>query len=323
MMSRRRCIFQSTLPTRGSDLENLHLVCALCISIHAPHEGERPCHHPESQTYQHFNPRSPRGGATGKPFVLLPWEIISIHAPHEGERPTAKPSQPQIQAFQSTLPTRGSDWFGDEVTPAQFQFQSTLPTRGSDLAAGSSSLSALHFNPRSPRGGATLCYFLLHQRAQDFNPRSPRGGATNANAGYLTAPVISIHAPHEGERPSAVAARTSLRGFQSTLPTRGSDDYMQRANSLNIYFNPRSPRGGATGDNSPRIIYAGISIHAPHEGERLTAKMREKGLTMISIHAPHEGERPLFCPFCLPRALISIHAPHEGERPQICPAQWA
>ena len=57
--------FQSTLPTRGSDL----VFCAKfqldkLISIHAPHEGER------------LNP------AAG----WLRRHAISIHAPHEGER---------------------------------------------------------------------------------------------------------------------------------------------------------------------------------------------------------------------------------------------
>ena len=57
-----------------------------------------------------------------------------------------------------------------------------------------------------------------------FNPRSPRGGAT---------------------RNAKIA--NEVKWFQSTLPTRGSDD-------------TRPPRRGV-GEN--------VSIHAPHEGERL------------------------------------------------------
>ena len=58
----------------------------------------------------------------------------------------------------------------------------------------------------------------------------------------------------------------------------------------------------------------GISIHAPHEGERRSAENYTDLLTWISIHAPHEGERPGQC--CKRRicSSISIHAPHEGER---------
>ena len=82
-------IFQSTLPTRGSDKsraiyipknyisihaphegERLDLVmllrfAAIVISIHAPHEGERRALNPDVHNYhRYFNPRSPRGGAT-------------------------------------------------------------------------------------------------------------------------------------------------------------------------------------------------------------------------------------------------------------------
>ena len=61
-------------------------------------------------------------------------------------------------------------------------------------------------------------------------------------------------------------------GFQSTLPTRGSD---------------------FAHANIDRSI-VGISIHAPHEGERLYRLIRRCIGTNISIHAPHEGERPDF-----------------------------
>ena len=80
-----------------------------------------------------------------------------------------------------------------------------------------------------------------------------------------------------------------------------------------------------------------ISIHAPHEGERLFTFANNNGqhlnfnprsprggatfvllhlqnLYQISIHAPHEGERR-FTLYDVAAALhISIHAPHEGER---------
>ena len=124
-------------------------------------------------------------------------------------------------------------------------FQSTLPTRGSDGKARCARLGAWHFNPRSPRGGATsswlynhrLKYISIHAphegerrrvfyayklSCRNFNPRSPRGGATCSSCCICC-----------------------CNAFQSTLPTRGSD---QRFAVL-------------------RCDYA-ISIHAPHEGER-------------------------------------------------------
>ena len=60
---------------------------------------------------------------------------------------------------------------------------------------------------------------------------------------------------------------------------------------LDINFNPRSPRGGATHTEiyTHRLLH--ISIHAPHEGERRHQYMLLQSQVMISIHAPHEGER--------------------------------
>ena len=103
------------------------------------------------------------------------------------------------------------------------------------------------------------------------------------------------------------------------------------------YFNPRSPRGGATPEPPKEGICNEISIHAPHEGERrkrlllnmislpFQSTLPTRGSDRsppfkslchrISIHAPHEGERRggrLFIAQA-PRH-ISIHAPHEGER---------
>ena len=218
---------------------------------------------------QYFNPRSPRGGATKIDLTgyvtinslfqsTLPTRgsdciscclacciAISIHAPHEGERQTRQYLQILLMEFQSTLPTRGSDC---------------------DKKAGGD--RPMNFNPRSPRGGATFnsairqrmwvisihaphegerrCVCMVCVHVVDFNPRSPRGGATNApNRGYARV-AISIHAPHEGERLCAVCRWLRQRDF-----------------------NPRSPRGGATINAACDLIYrAMISIHAPHEGER-------------------------------------------------------
>ena len=60
--------FQSTLPTRGSDSDIVNLSLTLVISIHAPHEGERP--RVETLGYSDI--------------------AISIHAPHEGERRSSR-----------------------------------------------------------------------------------------------------------------------------------------------------------------------------------------------------------------------------------------
>ena len=137
------CAFQSTLPTRGSD-EGFRggSLFVWSISIHAPHEGERHTHSKMDMAKNDFNPRSPRGGATGQPAMNLQTKGISIHAPHEGERHNAEDSRSMGGIFQSTLPTRGSDG---------------LLARRVDMGR--------HFNPRSPRGGATEAQgYIVHHK---------------------------------------------------------------------------------------------------------------------------------------------------------------
>ena len=126
----------------------------------------------------------------------------------------------------------------------------------------------------------------------NFNPRSPRGGATYLAAACNPCALISIHAPHEGERhprewrfcggehfnprsPRGGATKLPTHHhhkavFQSTLPTRGSDRRDPSRRGAKKYFNPRSPRGGATCAVRIMVPHILISIHAPHEGERLS-----------------------------------------------------
>ena len=142
------------------------------------------------------------------------------------------------------------------------------PHEGERHAVAKSVWHGFNFNPRSPRGGATdkmhtfelIEIFqstlptrgsdLLHHPALSlfryFNPRSPRGGATALS--FLNLPICQ---------------------FQSTLPTRGSDDALFQGELIHRYFNPRSPRGGATATAMSSVGIEAISIHAPHEGERL------------------------------------------------------
>ena len=41
-----------------------------------------------------------------------------------------------------------------------------------------------------------------------------------------------------------------------------------------------------------KIMSHCVSIHAPHEGERLANEVEFLSPKAVSIHAPHEGERP-------------------------------
>ena len=129
--------FQSTLPTRGSDMDRGIYAVLRVISIHAPHEGERHKAAIRGMRNPIFQSTLPTRGSD-LPLLPLdpPLPYISIHAPHEGERRLTKWLFVIKDAiFQSTLPTRGSD-LSNTVSMAWILvlFQSTLPTRGSDAS---------------------------------------------------------------------------------------------------------------------------------------------------------------------------------------------
>ena len=218
-------IFQSTLPTRGSD----HKPPAIKAGG------------------SYFNPRSPRGGATlfGAQGGL-PSSLFQSTLPTRGSDPRADYTRRASLPFQSTLPTRGSDMTATFKRARQAisihaphegerrgglcrsgrggcNFNPRSPRGGATVKLPMVTVSPLmisihaphegerpylnnfftedkHFNPRSPRGGATARRMPTGLRHGDFNPRSPRGGATIRCLLRLEFFNISIHAPHEGER---------------------------------------------------------------------------------------------------------------------------
>ena len=224
-----------------------------------------------------------------------------------------------------------------EDTPA-WQFQSTLPTRGSDLFFYYGVTSAINFNPRSPRGGATKPSRAWKIEKSYFNPRSPRGGATLINDLSDQICEISIHAPHEGERHAAWHyTYPKNNGFQSTLPTRGSDGWHTDLLRMRRNFNPRSPRGGATIFIASLChIFANFNPRSPRGGATPINGIDCPKTVYFNPRSPRGGATPLSFSFvifwyifqstlptrgsdvphfALAEAVpISIHAPHEGER---------
>ena len=264
--------FQSTLPTRGSDNDIVaQKFTGGGFQSTLPTRGSDRARGRPRNPYKRFNPRSPRGGATVGDAYVWGAQGVSIHAPHEGERLS-------IRIFGRTLP---------------IMFQSTLPTRGSDSCIVAPNPLVTSFNPRSPRGGATKLW-----------TRRKRSGR------------VSIHAPHEGERPylrpRAKTSNTcfnprSPRGgatyeyllctvdmlFQSTLPTRGSDQFELSAALATGQFQSTLPTRGSDESIWVDRRYENVSIHAPHEGERryLANVIFQDGLFQSTLPTRGSDER--------------------------------
>ena len=285
----------------------------------------------------HFNPRSPRGGATARVALRMPAGDISIHAPHEGERHNVKYIAADQWHFNPRSPRGGATCAVFFLLRRKVYFNPRSPRGGATVFPALCRRKMLYFNPRSPRGGATRGQIIRGGQACHFNPRSPRGGATiDFSVKQIT--MISIHAPHEGERQTRFSYCLKYFAFQSTLPTRGSDFAYTHHIQHNQQFQSTLPTRGSDA-HVETLGYSdiAISIHAPHEGERqnafdiqeqqslfqstlptrgsdLNAVLYSKQELTISIHAPHEGERRIRFLQELDTGYISIHAPHEGER---------
>ena len=151
-------LFQSTLPTRGSD--------------RAPARG--------AAALGDFNPRSPRGGATSAALACFTLSVLfqstlptrgsddagrwaayghrrdfNPRSPRGGATEAIKVIKEYLQYFNPRSPRGGATPWPSYSKLVEWIFQSTLPTRGSDLLPIAAIGIDLHFNPRSPRGGAT------------------------------------------------------------------------------------------------------------------------------------------------------------------------
>ena len=90
-------------------------------------------------------------------------------------------------------------------------------------------------------------YELGARTPRDISILAPHEGERlQPRCNALCSRCISILAPHEGERLTRDKPLTIRALFQSSLPTRGSDAHIDAERRKKRYFNPRSPRGGAT-----------------------------------------------------------------------------
>ena len=206
-----------------------------------------------------------------------------------------------------------------------YKFQSTLPTRGSDYCPRATGKHRSDFNPRSPRGGATVASVSSKLISTDFNPRSPRGGATGRGGARMGEKVFQSTLPTRG---SDLGGRCydlpSSLYFNPRSPRGGATGSDAKPNTAHKDFNPRSPRGGATCLHRFRYIRPCYFNPRSPRGGATKKALADGEMRYISIHAPHEGER--LCRGLNPAAPCSYfnpRSPRGGATKQTKPPQIA
>ena len=267
--------------------------------------------------YGRFNPRSPRGGATlGKEMALAQNGTFQSTLPTRGSDAPLLILRSVLSGFNPRSPRGGATIYHSLPHRKEGSFNPRSPRGGATICSECGEehewvsihaphegerrdrrffkpLPVLCFNPRSPRGGATVALINHEIDGNGFNPRSPRGGATRMGSANTERVIwVSIHAPHEGERPSPVDAYCSIDMFQSTLPTRGSDLAALVLGVRVWAFQSTLPTRGSDQIISENVFYdLMFQSTLPTRGSDILVT-KGLGATMhVSIHAPHEGER--------------------------------
>ena len=241
------------------------LLLARHISIHAPRTGSDciPAHIARRRT--RFQSTLPARGATQATAI------------GQGGQPP----------FQSTLPARGATP-SHTPNPSHMPFQSTLPARGATTPLfifGSWALC--YFNPRSPHGERQLHHCLLLMALSHFNPRSPHGERQPNLYIYLLLSTFQSTLPARGATPLLIISRRDLP-FQSTLPARGATSTRCCSRSL-FQISIHAPRTGSDQSASAfQSVQRYFNPRSPH-GERRMFCGQPRGEVRISIHAPRTG----------------------------------
>ena len=193
-------------------------------------------------------------------------------------------------------------------------FQSTLPARWSDGRKNIFWLDAAYFNPRSPQGGATDAFAGWYNR-NNISIHAPRKVERRFTK-RLKAPKPTFQSTLPARWSDGLQGRAAwMRGyFNPRSPQGGATIRRGQSWHMFLHFNPRSPQGGATCAQA-EILYrcAYFNPRSPRGGATIAFNICRKQVK-ISIHAPHEGERLARLYVDGIDEIISIHAPHEGER---------
>ena len=167
------------------------------------------------------------------------------------------------------------------------------------------------FQSTLPAGGATWQRHPVGDPPGNFNPRSPQGERRPLLCHCTGDSGISIHAPRrgsdvvlnisvtinlnfnprspQGERPDGHTLETCSPQFQSTLPAGGATPERKKRWGL-ASFQSTLPAGGATLFHPDKVIWMGISIHAPRRGSDRHPRPGQPLLDYFNPRSP-QGER--------------------------------
>ena len=181
-----------------------------------------------------FQSTFPSRGTTLPEFVRDQSGLISIHVPLAGNDVWVR--------FPSSAPSK---------------FQSTFPSRGTTCRIAFLSPSNSNFNPRSPRGERRLGadYEITTSK---FQSTFPSRGTTLPEFVRDQSGLISIHVPLAGNDRRLNSTTIGVFFISIHVPLAGNDQARHRAHALDLYFNPRSPRGerpGITGSDAGTSLF--------------------------------------------------------------------
>ncbi len=180
----------------GSDVpQDLHLLSALCISIHAPAKGAT-WQAVRSRRVSHFNPRS-REGSDERPAQL--WARLRHFNPRsrEGSDRIAEPGTYDVASISIHAPAKGATiqpFWTAERSPV---FQSTLPRRERRDIPTPKVTPRHEISIHAPAKGATPLASEVKQQLS-ISIHAPAKGATDNNRPRNACGFISIHAPAKG-----------------------------------------------------------------------------------------------------------------------------
>ena len=150
---------------------------------------------------QHFNPRSPQGGATGRVFAHVHGCSISIHAPRKGERRGQKYFADPIPCDFNPRSPQGGATIGDAYVWGAQGISIHAPRKGERRPLKDYPLLCVFISIHAPRKGERHRLVGRGRVPHKFQSTLPARGSDQYGLGWFVDDVdISIHAPRKGER---------------------------------------------------------------------------------------------------------------------------